>query len=137
MTGLRKSAWQQTKMPGLQQGLSPRRVIIGETELKHQISCQVFPTSSLSSPRSLVWDPVPVARLSAWNTDVIIIVLGVDAGEQVDLCVHGLDLVNTTGLIVGENERVFLDHHLATRLQLFPAILKRSVKTAAFKIAYL
>lgn len=77
-TGLRKSAWQQTKMSGLQQGLSPRRVIIGETELKHQISCQVFPTfpSSPSSPRSLVWDPLPVARLSAWNTDVIIIVWG-------------------------------------------------------------
>lgn len=66
---------------------------------------------------------------------------GADAGEQVDLCVHGLDLENTTGPIVGENQQVFLDHHLArllaTRLQLFPAILKRSVKTAAFKIAYL
>lgn len=72
---------------------------------------------------------------------MIIIVWGVDAGEQVDLCVHGLDLENTTGPIVGENQRVFHDHHLAllraTRLQLFPAILKRSVKTAAFKIAYL
>lgn len=40
-----------------------------------------------------------------------------------------------------KHERVFLDHHLAlllaTRLQLFPAILNRSIKTAAFKIAYL
>lgn len=54
-TGLRKSAWQQTKMSGLQQGLSPRRVIIGETELKHQISCQVFPTFPPPSRPHAAW----------------------------------------------------------------------------------